>query len=573
MPSNAQAYASRSPFWPQALPPAIPAPETSLWLNLEVSAARYPDKAAYVFFGKALTYHQLRAQAVNLSNRLLTLGVRKGDRVCVFMQNTPAFAVIFYAAWRLGVVVVPVNPMCKADELAYFMGDSGSKVVFCATDLLPVAVQARQSNCRDDCDVQLVACAYADYMASEAEMRAEETPSPEVHAWLRDDRHRALANHRLADLVADSPQQDAQQGIDSVQSDDLALIVYTSGTTGFPKGCMHTHRTLMGNAILGYWNNTTAGVVSLASAPMFHITGILYHLLINVFVGTSTVLINRWDKRLAARLIRKYGITHWTCIPTMVVDVMGDEGYRDFGFQQLRYLSGGGAGMPRALADRLHAEFGLAFVEGYGLTETVATVLVNPPQRPKHQCLGIPVSCVTALVIDVDTQAILGDGQTGEIVVASPTVFTGYWNKPQEYAASFIELDGTRFLRTGDVGYRDDEGYFFLTDRAKRMINASGFKVWPSEVEALFYRNDKIREVCVIGVKDDYRGESVKALVALKPSAQGVTAEEIRHWAREHMAAYKVPKFIEFVDALPKSGSGKILWRQLQEAANAIPSS
>jgi len=524
--------------------------------------ARYPDKAAYVFFDKVLTYRQLHAQAVTLSQGMASLGVRKGDRVCIFMQNTPAYAVILYATWRLGAVAVRINPMCKADELAYFVGDAGCKITFCACDLLPVAVQAREANRQSGHTMQLVACAYADYMARETDAQ---TLCPEMHAWLRNEQHKELADLHLADLLAHAPQA---ANPEHVVSDDLALIAYTSGTTGFPKGCMHSHRTLMGNTILGYWSNMTAGVVSLASVPMFHITGILYYLLINVFFGTTTVVMSRWNKRLASHLIRKHGITNWVCIPTMVVDIMGDDSYRDFGFERLRHLSGGGTGMPRALAEKIHVEFGLTFIEGYGMTETVASVLLNPPHHPKYQCLGIPVADVTALVINVDTHTVLGDNEVGEIVIAAPAVFTGYWNKPEEYAKSFIELDGTRFLRTGDIGYRDDEGYFFLTDRAKRMINSSGFKVWPAEVEALFYRNDKIREVCVIAVKDDYRGEAPKAIVVLKSSAQGTTAEDILQWARQHMAAYKVPKVVEFAEALPKSGSGKILWRQLQEADN-----
>ncbi|HVR52692.1 MAG TPA: long-chain-fatty-acid--CoA ligase [Pseudorhodoferax sp.] len=557
---------TQNKYWPRALPPVLPIPQTTLWPNLEVSAARYPDKAAYVFFGKPLSYRELHAQAVALSSQLLARGFRKGDRFCLYLQNTPAFAVIFYAVLRFGGVVVPVNPMCKADELAYFVHDSGSKLVFCAPDLLPTAVQANEANAVHGHRCQLVSCAYASFMAPRADLAEDEKPSPEVYDWLHGDRHSALADWQLTDLLAPT----ADVAHDAVERDDLALIAYTSGTTGFPKGCMHTHATLMGNAILGYWNNTTAGVTSLASVPMFHITGLLYYVLVNIYIGTTTVVINRWDKRLASSLIHKYRITHWTCIPTMVADIMGDADYQDFGFHLLRYISGGGTGMPKALADRLHAEFDLHFVEGYGLTETVASTHVNPPQRPKHQCLGIPVSGVQSLVVDADTGAALGAHAVGEILISSPTLFKGYWNKPQDYAACFTEIAGQRFFKTGDIGYFDEDGYYFLTDRSKRMINSSGFKVWPSEVESLFYQNDQIKEVCVIGIRDAYRGESAKALVVLKDAASGTTTpQDIQAWARAHMAAYKVPRVIEFVASLPKSGSGKILWRQLQDAANA----
>lgn len=552
-------------FWPKALPPEIPVPETSLWLNLEISASRYPNKAAYVFFGKQMSYKQLHAQAIALSNRLLASGFKKGDRFCIYMQNTPAFAMIFYAVLRFGGVVVPVNPMCKADELAYFTHDSGCKLVFCATDLLPMARQAQEENQKNGHSMQLVSCRYADFMAPKSALPEDERPSSDVYDWLHSDEHGALADLRLQDMLAGAPVLEHE----AATREDLALIAYTSGTTGFPKGCMHTHRTLMGNTILGYWNNTTAGVTNLASVPMFHITGLLYYVLVSIFIGTTTVVINRWDKRLASSLIRKYNVTHWTCIPTMIVDIMGDASYQDFGFHLLKYISGGGTGMPKALADRLQDEFDLDFVEGYGLTETVASTHVNPPQRPKHQCLGIPVSGVTSLVIDQDSLAPLGPQEIGEIVISASTVFVGYWNRPQDYEACFINIGGQRFFRTGDIGYCDEDGYYFLTDRSKRMINSSGFKVWPSEVEFLFYKNEKIKEVCVIGIKDEYRGESAKAIIVLKSTAIGeTTPDEIQDWARNHMAAYKVPRYIEFTDALPKSGSGKILWRQLQETAN-----
>lgn len=553
-------------FWPRALPPEVPVPEGTLWLNLEISVMRYPDKAAYIFFGKPLSYRELKDQAVRLSNQLLARGFSKGDRFCVYLQNTPAFAVIFYAAMRIGGVIVPVNPMCKAEELAYFAKDSGSKIVFCATDLLPIAAQAKTACEQEGHSFQLVSCAYADFMAPKDQLAQDERPSTAVYEWLHLRQHAELANLQFGDLL----QACEEAGFEPATAQDLALIAYTSGTTGFPKGCMHTHRTLMGNAILGYWNNTTAGVTSLASVPMFHITGLLYYVLVNIFIGTTTLVISRWERNLASRLIKKYGVTHWTCIPTMIADIMGDDAYKEFGFQQLRYISGGGTGMPKALADKLHDEFGLSFVEGYGLTETVASTHVNPPLRAKHQCLGIPLSGVTSLVLDQDTNKPLGANEVGEIVINSPTVFKGYWNRAAEYEACFINLDGTRFFKTGDIGYYDEDGYFFLTDRSKRMINSSGFKVWPTEVESLFYKNEKVKEVCVIGIKDAYRGESAKAVIVLKEAFRDSTSEEeIREWAKAHMAAYKVPKSIEFTEALPKSGSGKILWRELQDAANA----
>jgi len=224
------------------------------------------------------------------------------------------------------------------------------------------------------------------------------------------------------------------------------------------------------------------------------------------------------------------------------------------------------------VAQRLQDEFGLTFAEGYGLTETAAPSHANPPERAKLQCLGIPIFGVDSRVVDPLTLAEMPVGEVGEIITHGPMVFKGYWRHPEATQAAFVEFEGKRFFRTGDLGRMDEEGYFFLTDRLKRMINASGFKVWPAEVEMLLYKHPAVQEACIIAARDAYRGETVKAVVVLRSEAKGKTSEQqIIDWAREHMAAYKAPRLVEFVDSLPKSGSGKVMWRLLQdqEAARA----
>ncbi|MBC7942762.1 MAG: AMP-binding protein, partial [Chitinophagaceae bacterium] len=351
------------------------------------------------------------------------------------------------------------------------------------------------------------------------------------------------------------------------QADDMALLPYTSGTTGMPKGCIHSHRTLMPNVVGGaLWGHASAETVSLGVVPMFHITGMLYGVLGPVFHGGTVMLMPRWDRELAGRLISRHKVSHWTCIPTMIIDLFGSPNYKSFDLSSLRYLSGGGAAMPQAVAQRLLDEFGLTFAEGYGLTETAAPSHANPPERAKLQCLGIPIFGTDSRVIDPDTLLEVPDNETGEIVTHGPMVFKGYWGHPEATRAAFIEIDGKPFFRTGDLGRRDEEGYFFLTDRLKRMINASGYKVWPSEVELLLFKCPLVQEACIIASRDAYRGETVKAVVVLREEVRGRTDEQdIIDWARAHMAAYKVPRIVEFVDLLPKSGSGKVMWRLLQE--------
>jgi fatty-acyl-CoA synthase len=225
--------------------------------------------------------------------------------------------------------------------------------------------------------------------------------------------------------------------------------------------------------------------------------------------------------------------------------------------------------MPQAVAQRLFERCGLRYQEGYGLTETAAPSHANPSEHPKQQCLGIPFVGVDSRVVDPDTLAEMPVGESGEVVTRGPQVFQGYWKRPEATAAAFVEIDGQRFFRTGDMARVDEDGYFFMTDRLKRMINASGFKVWPAEVELLMFRNPAIQEACVIAMKDAYRGESVKAVVVLRPTHRDTTEQQVIDWCREHMAVYKIPREVQFVDALPKSGAGKVMWRLLQESETA----
>ena len=551
--------------WPKRLPRQLVLPETSLWANLEVSARRYPDKPAYLFIGQPLSFSDLQAQAEALAGWLQAHGVAKGDRVAVFMQNCPQFVVAVHAVLRADAVVVPVNPMNKADEFVHYITDPGTKVVLTTADLAAVVAEADARLPADQRLRHLVATRFTDAMP--AELDPAETPNPALLHWLLTDPALPAGTVRWTDALAAGH----QPGPHTAAPDDLALLPYTSGTTGLPKGCMHSHRTLMHNVIGGaVWGHGGPEAVGLGVVPMFHITGFIYGALGSVAAGSTTVILPRWDRELAGRLIARHQVSHWTCIPTMIIDLFGSPNYAGFDLSSLRFVSGGGAAMPQAVAERLQAEFGITFAEGYGLTETAAPTHANPPERAKLQCLGIPIFGVDSRIIDPDTLRELPAGETGEIVSHGPMVFKGYWGHADATRAAFILIDGKPFFRTGDLGRRDEEGYFFLTDRLKRMINASGFKVWPSEVELLLFKCPLVQEACIIGAHDAYRGETVKAVVVLRAEARGKAVEQdITDWAREHMAAYKVPKIVEFVDALPKSGSGKVMWRQLQELERA----
>ncbi len=547
--------------WPRRLPHTLHAPATSLWLNLEVSALRYPQKPALVFFDRLTTYAELLAQAERLAAHLRAQGVQDGDRVIVFMQNCPQWIVAYYAVLRANAVVVPVNPMNKADELGHYITDPDARVAICAADLAGELVKANAGVPAAQRLRHMVVTHYSDAMGPQAEV------PPAWQAWLGT-RHdtpvldgASVATWAEA-LACTGPLPEHNRG-----PDDLAVLPYTSGTTGLPKGCMHPHRTLMHNAVAsGLWGNSTPEAVSLLVVPLFHITGMVTGMHAGIYGGSTTVLMPRWDRELAGRLISRWRVTHWTNIPTMVIDLLASPSFEQYDLTSLVYIGGGGAAMPQAVAQRLLEQFGLRYAEGYGLTETAAPSHSNPPDAPKQQCLGIPFLSAEARVVDPETLRELPMGEAGEILIHGPMVFDGYWKRPDATAAAFVEIDGKRFFRSGDLGRVDEEGYFFITDRLKRMINASGFKVWPAEVEALMFKHPAIAEACVIATQDAYRGESVKAVVVLRADAKGKTSEaDILAWCREHMAVYKAPREVQFVDALPKSGSGKVMWRWLQE--------
>ena len=553
-------------FWPKRLPHAITLPATSLWDNLETSARRYPDKAALVFFGSVLTYAQLLQKTERLAQYLRGLGVEKGDRVVLCMQNCPQLVMAHFAILRANAAVVPVNPMNRAEELKHYIVDPDAKVAITTADL--AGELARASNALDDGQrlAHLVVTHFTDAFDIQAD--AQDAPPSAWNLWLS-------ARHQMPLLQGGQVHawEDALQALGDppplqVGPGDLAILPYTSGTTGLPKGCMHTHASVMHNAVAsGMWGSGSAENVALVVVPMFHITGMVSVMHASIRSGATLVIMPRWDRELAGRLISRWKVTHWTNIPTMVIDLLASPQFASFDLSSLVYIGGGGAAMPQAVAQRLWDQYGLRYVEGYGLTETAAPSHCNPPDAPKQQCLGIPFMGTDARVIDPDTLQEVPQGSTGEIVIHGPEVFQGYWKRAGATEAAFMELDGKRFFRSGDIGMVDEDGYFFLTDRLKRMINASGFKVWPAEVEALMYRHPAIAEACIISTPDSYRGESVKAVVVLRSTHRDlVTEQDIVDWCRDNMAAYKVPRVVQFADTLPKSAAGKVMWRMLQEA-------
>ena len=556
-------------FWPKRLPHQLTAPQTSLWMNLQISALRFPSKEALVFMGQTWTYAQFMHQAESIASALRKMGVQKGDRVVLDMQNCPQLVITHFAILRLDAVVVPVNPMNRMEELKHYILDPDTKVAVTTADLASELAAASNALEKGQRLQHLLVTQFSDVFDPKG-MGSDDLPNA-WKDWLCTVHALPVLDGGQVHAWTEALQTAIDLGPVTAKPEDLAVLPYTSGTTGLPKGCMHTHGTIMHNAMAsGIWAAGTPENKTLCVVPMFHITGMVSVMHSSIYIGATLVLMPRWDRDLAGRLISKWKITHWTNIPTMVIDLLGSPNMAQFDLSSLVNIGGGGAAMPEAVAQRLLDQFGLKYIEGYGLTETAAPSHTNPPDAPKKQCLGIPFMSVDARVVDPETLKELPQGESGEIVISGPQVFKGYWKRPDATASAFFERDGKSFFRSGDMGRIDEEGYFFMTDRLKRMINASGFKVWPAEVEALMFKHPAIQEACIISTKDAYRGESVKAVVVLRSTHKGqVSEQDIIDWCRETMAVYKVPRVVEFIDALPKSGSGKVMWRALQEAEMA----
>jgi fatty-acyl-CoA synthase len=548
------------PHWPPGLPRHLTLPETNLFYNAEVSAQRFPHKPFIVFYDTPITFAEFKDEAERIAGHLQqACGVKAGDRVLLYMQNSPQWVLAFYGILRANAVVVPVNPMNMTQELKHYVEDTGATTAFVPQDLLAqLQPLVGEHGLR-----HLIVATYSDYLKRPTDLTVppfvaeprKVFTEPGSIAW--------------AEVLA----KNLRPGPLTAGPDDLCVMPYTSGTTGHPKGCMHTHRSTMSTLVGGVqWFGRTQDATYLSVLPFFHVTGMAGSMNGPLYAGATIVILPRWDRDAAAELMQRYRVTVWQVISTMMIDFLSNPKLGQYDLSSLQGIRGGGAAMPEAICAKLKDLTGLDYVEGYGMSETLAATHINPPQRPKKQCLGIPVFDVDARVVDAETMRELGVCETGEIVVHAPQVMRGYWNNPQATKDAFVEIDGKPFLRTGDLAQVDEDGYFFMVDRLKRMINASGYKVWPAEVEALMYQHPAIHEACVIGARDARRGETVKALVVLKPAHKGkVSEQEIIDWSHAHMAAYKSPRIVEFVESLPKSGSGKVQWRELQEQEAARP--
>ena len=540
-------------LYPEGQPADITPEHATVLEVFEASLAAAPDAVAIRYFDGVLTFADLDAASDALAVGLAEAGFAPGDRMGLYVQNDPAFVIGLLGAWKAGGAAVAINPMNKARELTYLLTDSGATALLCleelytsvARDVLP-GTQVRT----------VITCSALDRQSRD---------DPRVLGDVKRDRPEGTLD--LEELVATHAGREPAPA--SLTRDDVAILTYTSGTTGVPKGAMNTHANMVFNACAYRdWMRLTPDDSVLGVAPLFHITGLVGHVAVALLVPCPLVLAHRFHPEVVLEAIREHRPTFTVGSITVFIALSGGPGVGREDFASLRTIYSGGAPIAPAVTDSFEEKTGRYIHNIYGLTETNSPSHAVPlgrraPVDPNSGALsvGVPVYNTVVRILGEDG-AELPPGEVGEIATSGPQVVPGYWGKPEATAES---LPGGE-LRTGDVGFMDEQGWFYLVDRKKDMINAAGYKVWPREVEDVLYGHPAVREAAVVGVPDEYRGESVKAFVSLKPGSS-VTPEEVIAFARERMAAYKYPRTVEVVEELPKTTTGKILRRELRDQA------
>ncbi|WP_192342231.1 class I adenylate-forming enzyme family protein [Streptomyces sp. VITNK9] len=524
-------------------------PDASLVHALRRAAAEAPDRTFLAYFDGRLTYREVDELTDSVAGHLAARGLERGERVAVLLQNSPHFVLAVLGAWKAGAVVVPVNPMYKAGEVGHVLRDGEVAALVCSDRAWEAYL--RQTAADSPVRIVLTGC--------------------ELDFQSRQDT-RVLTFERLPDAPdADDLTRAARSGHPAPagrdpEPGDTALISYTSGTSGTPKGATNTHRNIMYNAER---QRTGLGLpeapVYFALAPLFHITGMVceFGACLNS-VGTL-VLAYRFEAGVVLDAFAEHR-PHYTVGPsTAFMALAAHPAVTREHFASFANISSGGAPLPPALVEKFRAGFGPYIRNGYGLTECTAPCASVPPHLeapvdPVSGTLAVGVPGPDTVVRIVDEQgAEVPFGEQGEIVVSGPQVVPGYWRRPDATAETFPGGE----LRTGDIGFMDEKGWLYVVDRKKDMINASGFKVWPREVEDVLYTHPAVREAAVVGVPDGYRGETVKAYISLRPGAD-TDPDALAAYCEERLAAYKYPRHVEILPDLPKTASGKILRRELR---------
>jgi long-chain acyl-CoA synthetase len=536
----------------QAVPPTI---DTTARTGLDMFRATVGhgrDAPLVHYFDRSVTAGQIDTMSDALAVEFQRRGAEPGERIAMHLQNIPQVLVTVVAAWKIGAVIVPCNPMLRERELIKILSDSGSRFLVSQDDLYADVARAALPSTAVQHTITTSALEFLDPAA----------PAPRALAGASRIRH-----PDTADLVqlADAHRGRLPEPVD-ITADDVAFMVYTSGTTGEPKAAMNTHQNVVfATSVYERWIGLTRDDRILGLAPLFHVTGLIGHVTLALLTGSPLVLFYRFDAAEACRLTERHRATFTVSAVTAFIALLNHEAMAAHDLSSLTKVYTGGAPTPPGVLADWHGRTGTRIQPMYGLTEATSPTHMTPHGRVPPVDMRTGAVSIGVPVFNTDVRIVTDAGydaeprEIGELVISGPQIIPGYWQKPKETAASL----GGGELRTGDVGFMDEHGWFYLVDRAKDMIVASGFKVWPREVEEVLYLHPAVREAAVIGISDPYRGETIKAVISLKPG-HDASEGEIKAFARERMAAYKYPRVVEIIDDLPKTTSGKIMRRLLQ---------
>jgi long-chain acyl-CoA synthetase len=530
---------------------------------VEVTAALDPRRTCIKFQGATMTYGEVDDLSSRFASALISLGLKKGDRVAIFLPNMPQFVLAYFGILKAGGVVVPCSPLYRAKELEFQLRDSGSSFIVAASDIVKGNdLFASVDVCRRTLDIKVITASLTDYLPSAKRALAG-------LAGVKNTRRAGIAA-TFTDLVTKNPPSTKYADVDPRR--DVAVLQYTGGTTGIAKGAMLSHANLFLNAaVIAAWLPLVKEDIALGVLPFFHIYGMTAAMNAPLYSGASLVLLPRFEVGAVMKTIQKEKVTSFCGVPTMYIAVINHPEVAKFSLRTVGACISGGAALPTAVMQRFGELTGGALVEGYGLSEASPVTHCNPIGEGalvKEGSIGVPIPLTDAEVVELENPAkVLGVGEVGELAVKGPQVMLGYWNNRAETEA-VLTVDG--WLLTGDIARMDADGYFYIVDRKKDMIDVSGLKVYPREVEELLFTHPSVKEAAVVGMPDSYRGEAVHAYIVLKPETKGsVTVEEIIQFCRTSLASYKAPRKVTFVDELPKTLIGKVLKRRLREAEAA----
>ncbi|AWE08261.1 long-chain fatty acid--CoA ligase [Lysinibacillus sp. 2017] len=542
--------------YPEEIPHTLELPKIPVQQFLTKAYEEVPNNVAVHFMGKELTYKELYESAMKFANYLRSLGVEKGDRVAIMLPNCPQAVIAYYGTMYAGGIVVQTNPLYTERELQYQMADSGAKVILVMDILYPRAMKIIKETKLEN----VIVTGIKDYLPF---------PKNLVYPFIQKKQYgfsvkveHSGQNHLFTEIMKSGKSESMEVEFDF--ENDLALLQYTGGTTGFPKGVMLTHKNLIANTMMcdaWMYRCVKREEVILGILPFFHVYGMTTVLILSVMQQSKMVLLPKFEAEQALKTIDKQKPTLFPGAPTMYIGLLNHPDLAKYDLSTIKACLSGSAPLPLEVQEKFEALSGGRVVEGYGLTETSPVTHANPIWGNRiNGSIGLPWPSTDAAILRSGESESLPPGEMGEIAIKGPQVMKGYWNRPEDTAMTFI--DG--WFLTGDLGYMDENGYFYVVDRKKDMIIAGGYNIYPREVEEILYEHEAIQECVVAGIPDPYRGETVKAYVVLK-EGHTVTDKELNEFCRKNLAAYKVPRFYEFREELPKTAVGKILRRTLVE--------